>query len=94
MQSPLAGVTEGRVPDVMGKTGRLDEVGINPVILSEQIGSAIQTVADTAPNLSDFDRMGQTGAVEIIFAAEKDLRFILQPPKRGCMNNTIPIDLK
>jgi hypothetical protein len=38
--------------------------------------------------------MGQPGAVMIAFVVEKDLGFLLQPPKRRGMNDAVAVALE
>src|SRR5450432_4620016 len=48
---------------------------------------------NAAPDLGDFQRMSQPGAVVITFIVYKYLRLVLQPPKSSGMQNTVPIPL-
>jgi len=94
VQGPFAGVAEGRVPDVVREAGCLDEIGVDVVGRGEQRRGLIEPVAKAAPDLGDLNGVGQTGTVKVIFAAEKDLRFILEPAEGRGVNDAVTVHLK
>lgn len=94
VQSAFAGVAERRMSDVVSETGCLDEIGIDVVVVAEQGGGGVKPVANASTDLSDFDGVGQAGAVEVVFATEKDLCFVLQSPESGSVDDTVAINLE
>jgi hypothetical protein len=59
--------------------------GFNQVFIQSQ------TSGDSTTDLSNFQGMGQTGAVIITFMIDKDLGFVLEPPEGGTMDNSVAI---
>ena len=81
MEVRLAGVTEGRVADVVSETGGLDEVGIDEALGAEIRAGRLEPGTEAAADLRDLDGMRQPGPVEIVFAGEEDLGLALEPRK-------------
>lgn len=85
VERALASMTEGGVPQVMGETGRLDEIGIDMEAIMKVITRGLQPITNAAPDLSDFQRMGQTRSIEVIFSAPEDLCLALEGAEGGGM---------
>ena len=76
VESLLAVVPVRRMPDVVGQTGHVDQVGI-----------AAQSDRHPPPDLGDLQRMGQSRAGRVPFARPDDLRLVGEPTKRGAVQN-------
>src|SRR5277367_6161074 len=72
----LAVVAVRRVPDVVGQTGHVDEVGI-----------AAQFDRHPPADLGDLQRMRQSGTGCVSFPWPDDLCLVREPTKRGTMQN-------
>src|SRR5450432_3981878 len=70
------------MPKVVRKANAFDKVRV----CAECGGKA-------APDLGDFQRMGQPGAVVIPFIVYKYLRLVLQPAKSSSMQNPVTVTL-
>ena len=79
----LAGVTEGRVAEVMAEPDRLDEV----LVEADRAG-------DRAGDPADLERVGQPGAVVVALGGDEDLRLVLQPPERLGVDDAIAVALE
>jgi len=82
-QSLLAGVAEGRVPDVMGEGDGLDQVLVRPQGSGEGLG-----------DLGNGDGVGQPGAVEVAGVVQEDLGAVLEPPEGLAMDDTADVTLE
>ena len=80
IERPLAGMAERGMPDVMGQRQRFGEVLVEPKLAGQRTG-----------DLRDFQGMGQPGAVMIALMEHENLRFVLQAPERGGMNDPVAI---
>ena len=69
----LASVAKRRVAKIMGKRKRLGEI----VVEAERAG-------ERAGDLTDLQRMGESGAKMVAFVRNKNLRLVGQPPGRPC----------
>jgi hypothetical protein len=76
-------MTKGRMTEIVRETNALDQVFV-----------AAQGTRQRPPNLSNFQRVGESGAEVITFVVDENLRLIFEPPKRGCVKNTVPVALK
>ncbi len=83
VQRAFSFVTKGRVPDVVGKGDRLDEVFVQP-----------QSAPDGPADLGHFQGMRQAGAVMIVNAADEDLGLAKHAPKGGAMDDPLPVALE
>ena len=83
VQRPFPRMTEGRMPQIMAQGDGLGQILIET-----------QCPGNGAGNLGDLQSMGQPGAVMIPFRREKDLRFLLQPPKRLAVDDPVPVPLE
>src|SRR6185437_5944193 len=79
----LAGVTERRMAEIVREGERLGEVLVET-----------EHPRDRARDLRDFEAVGQPGAVMIALVVDKDLRLVLQPAKRGRMDDAVAVSLK
>ena len=55
---------------------------------------AQQPGGDGFPDLCDLKRVGEAGAVEIVFAGPEDLGLILEPPEGGRVQHAVAVDLE
>ena len=94
VEGALTGVAEGRMPDVVGQADRLDQIRIDPVVGPEERRSAVEPVAEAPADLGDLDRVGQPGAVEVVFPAEKDLGLVLETAEGGRVDDAVAVDLE
>jgi hypothetical protein len=83
VKSVLAGVTERRMAEIVGKTDGLDE------ILIEVHGSS-----DGACDLRHFKGVSEAGPVQIPFMIDEDLCLVDQSPESGRVNHPIAIPLE
>ena len=83
VESALAGMSEGRMADVMHQGEGFDEAFIE----TERGG-------DGARNLRDLDGMGEPGAEVIGEALGEDLRLVLQAAEGAGMNNAVAVALE
>ncbi len=80
LQLILAGVTKGRMTQVMTEGQGLGEVGIQ-----------IQRHGQGAGDLRHLQGMGQTGAIVISFMSDKDLGLLLEAPEGGGVDDAVPV---
>ena len=83
VQRPLAGMTEGRVPDVMHQRQRFRHVLVQ-----------LQRAGDGARDLRHFHGVRETAAKVIGVAVGEDLGFSRQAAKGAGMNHPRPVPLK
>ena len=76
----FAGVTEGRVADIVDQRESFDEIGIE-----------LQSAGDGAGDLRDFERVGEAIAKMIGVARGEDLRFGFQAAERARMDYAIAV---
>ena len=67
----LPGVTERRVPEVVGERDRLGEVFVEA-----------QDASDRAGELRRLERVGEARAVVVALVVDEDLRLVFEPAKR------------
>ena len=78
VERALARMAEGRVAEIVGKADRLDQVGVNVETVGKQrAGLAQQPGGDGFSDLRDLQRVGEAGAVEVVFAGPTDLGLVL-----------------
>ena len=65
-------MTEGRVPEIVRQSDRLDQILIQP-----------QRAGNGAPQLRDLERMSEAGAKQVPLMIQKNLCFINEAPERG-----------
>lgn len=94
VQGTFSGVAERRVTEVVGEAGGFDEVGVDEMVRGEEGAGAFQFRADAAADLGDLDGVGQSGAVEVVFAGEEDLGFALEPAEGRCMDDAVAVDFE
>ena len=95
VERAFARMTEGRVAEVVGEAGGFDQVGVDEKIrLERSVTLGFEPEADRLANLRDFKRVGEAGAVEIVFAAPENLRFVLQAAEGGRVKDAVAIDLE
>ena len=80
LQLILARMAKGRVAKVMGESDGFAQIRIQ----SHRRG-------DRPRNLSNLERVGQTGAEVVAFMGDKDLRLFLQPAKGRGVDDPIPV---
>ena len=80
IECAFAVVPVGRVPDVMGQPGQLDEVEV-----------AAHSDRHAAPDLRDLQRVGQPGARGVTFTRSDDLCLVGQAAQRGTVQHACPI---
>ena len=78
----LAGMAKGRMAKVMRQCHRLGQIGVQA-----------KDAGDGARHLGHFDRVGQARAVVVALMFDKNLRLVLQPPKRAGMDDPVPVAL-
>ena len=83
VQRILPTVSKGRVPKVMRESNAFDQILIQ-----------CQIARNRARDLGYFDTVGEAGAKQVAFMINKDLGLVLEPAKRGRMDNAIPVALK
>ena len=83
IQSPLAGVAERRMSEIVRKGQRLRQV------LVER-----QRAGESAGDLRDLEGMGQARPVVIALIEDKDLGLVFESPKRGRVDDAIAIPPK
>ena len=83
VQRRFTGMPEGRVTEIMGKADRLHQVLVAP-----------QCPGHRPPDLRDFQGVRQSRPVIITFVVDEDLRFVLQPPERTGVQDTITVALE
>ena len=83
IQRPLPRMTEWGMPQVMAQGDGLGQVLVQA-----------QGPGNGAGNLGHLQRVGQSGAVMVPFRREKDLGFLLQPPKRLAVDDPVPVPLE
>ena len=83
LQRIFAGVSEGRMSDVVQQGQRLDQVLIQP-----------QGSPDRAGDRRHFHRVGQSGATVVAQVAGEDLRLAAQTAKGRRVQNPVTIPLK
>ena len=79
----LAGMAEGRVAQIVGQGNRLDQVFVQT-----------QRAGDAAPQLRHLQGMRQTGAEQIAFVVQEDLRLVDEAPERGGVNDPVAVALE
>ena len=82
------------MPQVVGETGCLDEIGIDEIIVTQKVGHDLEALTDTAPDLGHLDGMRQPCPVKIVVTREENLGLILKSPKCSGVNDAITILLK
>ena len=88
-------MTEGRVAEVVGEAGGFDQVGVDEKIrLERPVTLGFEPEANRLSNLCDLERVGEAGAVEIVFTAPEYLRFVLQAAEGGGVKDAVAIDLE
>lgn len=90
----LADMAEGRMPEVVGQADGLGQVRIDVKVALQECGTHLKVFADRAPNLSHLNRVGQPGAVEVVFSGLEDLCFRLEAPKGVGENDAVALDFK
>src|SRR5918998_6912083 len=83
VENGLAGVPEGRVPQVVPETDRLGEVLVQP-----------ERARDPARDAARLERMREPGAVVIALGRDEDLRLVLQPPERLRVHDPVAVTLE
>ena len=83
VQRPLAGVAEGRMPQVVPQTDRLAEILVQA-----------QRPRDRARKTRDLQRMGQPRAVVVALGLQKDLGLVFQAPEGLGMGDAVDVALK
>jgi hypothetical protein len=78
----LSGMAEGRMSQVMGKGDGLCQVFVQA-----------ECPRDGSADRSDFDRMGEAGAVMIPLAVEEDLGLAIQASEGGAMDDAVAVPL-
>ena len=80
VERPLAVVPVGRVADVVGQPGQLDQVEV-----------AAQPDRHSPPDLGHLQRVRQPGARRVTFPGSDDLRLVRQPAQRGAVQHPGPV---
>ena len=83
IQRAFAGVTEGRMAEVMGERQGLGEVLVEP-----------ERARDCTGDLRHFQRVSEACPVVIALVHKKDLGLLAQPPEGGGMKHTVAIALE
>src|ERR671916_1628555 len=83
VENGLAGVPEGRVPQVVPETDRLGEVLVQP-----------ERARDPARDAARLERVREPGAVVIALGRDEDLRLVLQPPERLRVHDPVAVALE
>ena len=79
----LAGMAEGRVPEVVRQRQRLGEVLVHP-----------ENTADRAGNLRHLQAVGEARAVVIPLVIDEDLRLVLEPAEGRAVDNAVAVALE
>ena len=80
VERPFTVVPVGRMPDVVGQPGHVDQVGI-----------AAQPDGHPPADLGHLQRMGQPGARRLTLARPDHLRLVGQPAQRGAVQHPRPV---
>ena len=83
VQRVLAGVSEGRVAEVVGQADRFDERLVQA-----------QRLRDAARDLRHFERMREARAVQVAFVVDEDLGLVDEPTKRRRMHDAVAVALE
>jgi hypothetical protein len=76
-------MAERRMAEIVGERQSLGKILVEP-----------KPPRQGARYLGDFERVGEPRAVVIAFVEHEDLRFVLQPPERGRMDDAVAIAAK
>ena len=71
------------MPQIVGETGCVDDVGITS-----------QRLAEGAPHLCHLEGVGEPGSYEIVSGRPQDLGLGAEAPQRGGVQNSSPIALE
>ena len=94
VQGAFAAMSEWRVSQIMTEAAGFNQIRIDMEIVSQKVRFAPQEIANRPSNLRHFNRVGQTGTIEIILARQVYLRLGLQLAKSRRVDDPISIDLK
>jgi hypothetical protein len=83
VEDTFAGMSEGRVAEVVRKRYRLAEILVEAERAAERTG-----------DLRGFDRMRQACSVVVAFMVDENLGLVLEPAKRRAVNDAIAIALE
>ena len=87
----LSGVPVRRIPKVMRQTNAFHQINIDRGFVENGF---IKEVNDRAADLGNFQRMGQSGTIEVVRAGFEHLGFVLQTTKGAAVEHTVAIDLE
>ena len=95
MKSLFTAVTEGRVPQVVGKAGTGQKVpGWQPLVLHGIFFvPVLQHSQQSFTNLRRLDRMCEAGSMKVTFPNPHYLRLCLEPSKRRRVYDACPVSL-
>ena len=83
IQRALARMAKRRMAEVVGQTDALDKILVCP-----------KRSGDRAPNLGNFERMGDAGPIVVPLGDDEDLGLALQPPPRRRMQHAFAVTLE
>src|SRR5437763_14636 len=80
VKGALAGVSERRMAEVMGKRQRFRQILIETKLARERAG-----------NLRHLERVSEASAIVIAFVEYEHLGFVLEPAERGRVNDPVAV---
>ena len=83
VERTLAGMAEGRVPEIVRQRQRLGEVLVHP-----------ENTTDRARDLRHLQTMSEARAVMIPLVIDEDLRLVLEPAEGRAMDDTVTVALE
>lgn len=94
VERAFAAMPKGRVAEVVGKAGRLNEIGIDVGVFAEEITGFLKIVTDRTSDLGHLERVGQPGAIKVVLSREENLGLALQAAERRGVKHSVAVDLK
>lgn len=83
IQRVLPGMAERRMAEIVRERDRFDEILVQA-----------QVARDRARDLRDFEAVRKTGAEQVAFVIDEDLRLVFEPAKRGRMDDAVAVALE
>ena len=80
---PLAGMSEGCVPEIVSEGNRFGQIFVHP-----------KRLRDGPRNLRNLQRMRKPRPIMVAVRCQEDLRLILKPAERLRVNDPVPVPLE
>lgn len=94
LEGALAGVAKGRVPKVVRKANRLDQVAIYEEVVPQGPLHGPQELADRPAYLRDLHRVREPRPVEVVLPGEEDLGLRLELAEGVRVDDPVAVDLE